>query len=421
MRICYRRFIKGYTGVARPLSNLTKKEQPWNWTNECQRAFDKLKQRFISAPILVDYHPQRQKIIETDASDLPKGAVLNQLEPDGKWHPVGFDSKKFSDTELNYDFHDKEMVVIVAWFKEWRHYLISQRVVVYTDHRNLEYFNTTKILNRHQARWAEILSDFDFVITYCSGDKNGKANALSCRTDPELEEGSAPHISMFKPGQLPQIQRDNHLLVQLLSQSARVPTRGTAEAAGYDLYSAEHTVIPPHSRTKVSTEISILVTLGTYGRIAPRSGLAMKHSIDIAAGVLDADYRGTVIAGLVNNSRIPFEVKVGDRIAQLILECIQTPEVSKVDFLPETVRAYKGFGSTGVAETPILDRKIMAVQTRNAANSEWSKLILEAGAKDEQWSAVRSALMSGKLINNLSLQNHLWYLRIGSTYQIVMI
>ena len=182
------------------------------------------------------------------------------------------------------------MVVIVDCFQEWRHYLIGQRVVVYTDHRNLEYFNTTKILNRRQARWAEILSDFDFVITYRPGDKNGKADALSRRTDPEFEGGSAPQISVFKPGQLAQIQRDNHLLVQLLSQNARVPTRGTVEAAGYDLYSAEHTVIPPHSRAKVSTEISILVTPGTYGRIAPRSGLAMKHSIDIAAGVLDADY-----------------------------------------------------------------------------------------------------------------------------------
>ena len=87
------------------------------------------------------------------------------------------------------------------------------------------------------------------------------------------------------------------------------------------MYSAEHTVIPPHSCAKVSTEISILVTPSTYGRIAPRSGFAIKHSIDIAAGVLDADYRGPVILGLVNNSGIPFEVNVGDRRAQLILKC----------------------------------------------------------------------------------------------------
>ena len=78
-----------------------------------------------------------------------------------------------------------------------------------------------------------------------------------------------------------------------------------------------------------------------------------------------------------------------------------------MDSLPETVRGDKGFGSIGVAETPILDRKVMAVLTRNAGNSEWTKLILEAGAKDEPWSSVRSALMSGKLIDNLSLQDDL--------------
>ena len=90
-------------------------------------------------------------MIETDVSDLAKGAVLSQYEDsDKKWHPVAFYSKKFSPAELNYDIHDKEMVVIVDCFKEWRHMLCGSpnRVVVYTDHRNLEYFQTTKILNR---------------------------------------------------------------------------------------------------------------------------------------------------------------------------------------------------------------------------------------------------------------------------------
>ena len=78
-----------------------------------------------------------------------------------------------------------------------------------------------------------------------------------------------------------------------------------------------------------------------------------------------------------------------------------------MDSLPETVRGDKGFGSTGIAETPILDRKVMAVQTRNTTNSEWTNLILEAGKKDGQWSAVKSTLMTGKLIDNLSLQDDL--------------
>ena len=76
------------------------------------------------------------------------------------------------------------------------------RVVVYTDHKNLEYFQNTKVLSRRQAWWALLLSEFNFVITYCPGDKNGKADALSRRTDPALEGGEMPQMSMFKPGQL---------------------------------------------------------------------------------------------------------------------------------------------------------------------------------------------------------------------------
>jgi hypothetical protein len=203
----YRRFISGFSKITRPLTLLTNNGVMWEWTQQCQDAFEQLKQRFSEAPILAHYHPDRPKMIETDASDLAKGGVLNQYEPDKKWHPLAFYGKRFSPAELNYDIHDKEMVVIVDCFKEWRHWLMGspQKIVVFTDHKNLEYFNTTKILNRRQARWAETLSEFNFVIVYRPGEKNGKADALSRRTDPELEGGSEnPNLSirMFKPGQL---------------------------------------------------------------------------------------------------------------------------------------------------------------------------------------------------------------------------
>ena len=110
------------------------------------------------------------------------------------------------------------MVIIVDCFKEWRHMRCGSpnRVVVYTDHRNLEYFQTTTILNRGQTRWAENLSEFNFVITYRPGEKNGKADALSQRTDPALEGGCDTPISMFKPLQLAAVERTNQLLVQIL-------------------------------------------------------------------------------------------------------------------------------------------------------------------------------------------------------------
>jgi dUTP pyrophosphatase len=105
--------------------------------------------------------------------------------------------------------------------------------------------------------------------------------------------------------------------------------------------------IPARGRALVPTDISISVPVGTYGRVAPRSGLANKHGIDTMAGVIDADYRGPVGVILANLSDVDFEVKVGDRIAQLIVEKIVMPDVVVVQKLEESVRGAGGFGSTG--------------------------------------------------------------------------
>lgn len=140
---------------------------------------------------------------------------------------------------------------------------------------------------------------------------------------------------------------ETSLQVQLLSGAAKAPTKGSAFAAGHDLYSARDVVIPARGRARVDTDISIAVPAGTYGRIAPRSGLAAKHGIDTLAGVIDADYRGQVGVILANLSDADFEIKVGDRIAQLIVERIVMPEVVVVEKLDESVRGAGGFGSTG--------------------------------------------------------------------------
>ncbi|QRW22316.1 dUTP diphosphatase [Rhizoctonia solani] len=139
----------------------------------------------------------------------------------------------------------------------------------------------------------------------------------------------------------------SHLLIKRLSEKAKLPTRGSALAAGYDLYSAEQKTIPARGKALVDTQISIAVPVGTYGRVAPRSGLASKFMIDTGAGVIDADYRGVVFVLLFNHSDQDFQVEEGDRIAQLIIEKIQTPEVMEVQDLEETLRGAGGFGSTG--------------------------------------------------------------------------
>ncbi|DAA79761.1 TPA_exp: Uncharacterized protein A8136_0534 [Trichophyton benhamiae CBS 112371] len=163
---------------------------------------------------------------------------------------------------------------------------------------------------------------------------------------PKTEAMAVPETTETAPA-VPAAAPTCQLQVKKLVPEARAPTRGSAFAAGYDLYAATDTVIPGRGKGLVSTGLAIAVPEGTYGRIAPRSGLASKNFIDTGAGVIDADYRGEVKVLLFNFSGVNFTIKEGDRIAQLILERIYTPEVLVVEQLEESVRGAGGFGSTG--------------------------------------------------------------------------
>jgi len=178
----YRRFIKDYSRVAKPMTELTKKtEKKWEWTEEAERAFRELKESFTSAPILAHFDAQQPVIIETDALDFAIGAVLSQRDKEGRLHPVAFHSRKFQPAEINYKIHNKELLAIVDAFKHWRRYCegATHQIQVLSDHQNLEYFTTTKVLNRRQARWAQELAGIDFRIYYQPGAQNGKPDALS--------------------------------------------------------------------------------------------------------------------------------------------------------------------------------------------------------------------------------------------------
>lgn len=138
------------------------------------------------------------------------------------------------------------------------------------------------------------------------------------------------------------------LFVKKLSEFATIPTKGSKVAAGYDLYAAYDYVVKAMDKEMIKTDLQIALPSGCYGRIAPRSGLAWKHSIDVGAGVVDEDYRGPVNVILFNFGRVDFEIKRGDRIAQLICEKIQQTDIEEVQDLNETERGANGFGSTGV-------------------------------------------------------------------------
>jgi len=129
-----------------------------------------LKQAFTSAPILTHWVPDAQLIVETDASDYALTAILSIMTKDNEIHPIAFHSQTFSAPELNYDVHDKELLVIFKAFKIWQHYLEGSAlpIDIVIDHKNLEYFSTTKVLTRRQARWSEYLSQFNLVICFRS-------------------------------------------------------------------------------------------------------------------------------------------------------------------------------------------------------------------------------------------------------------
>ncbi len=138
------------------------------------------------------------------------------------------------------------------------------------------------------------------------------------------------------------------LTVKLLTEHAKAPCKATVDAAGYDLFASEDTVVPKHGKALVPTGISISMPQGCYGRIAPRSGLAWKKHIDVGAGVIDRDYRGPVGIVLFNHSNEDLPIVAGDRVAQLILERIYHCPVQVVSGdLDTTERGQGGFGSTG--------------------------------------------------------------------------
>ncbi|KAG2778362.1 hypothetical protein PC129_g9413 [Phytophthora cactorum] len=149
------------------------------------------------------------------------------------------------------------------------------------------------------------------------------------------------------------------LRVKKMTSEAILPTRGSILAAGLDLSAAYDAVIPAGGKGLVKTDLIIAVPDGCYARVAPRSGLAWKKFIDTGAGVIDADYRGNVGVILFNHSSDDFPVKRGDRVAQLILEKIEYPEVQEVDEIEETARGAGGFGSTGV-DVPIAKKQHVA-------------------------------------------------------------
>ncbi|KAL0186579.1 hypothetical protein M9458_018249, partial [Cirrhinus mrigala] len=179
----YRRFIRNFSTVAAPLTAMVKKgTSRLTWPQAALQAYDELRQRFSSAPILHHPDPERPFVVEVDASSTGVGAVLSQRQGEPpKLFPCAYYSHKLTPAECNYDVGNRELLAIKLALEEWRHWLEGAKhpFTVLTDHRNLEYLRSAKTLNHRQARWALFFTRFNFQVTYRPGSQNTKADALS--------------------------------------------------------------------------------------------------------------------------------------------------------------------------------------------------------------------------------------------------
>ncbi|GJW58320.1 putative reverse transcriptase domain-containing protein [Tanacetum coccineum] len=170
----YRRFIEGFSKIAKPMTKLTQKKVAFEWGDKQEAAFQTLKNKLCSAPILALPQGAENFIVYCDASHKGLGAVLMQNEK-----VIAYASRQLKIHEKNYTTHDLELGAVVFALKIWRHYLYGTKCTVFTDHKSLQHILDQKELNMRQRRWLELLSDYDCEIRYHPGKANVVADALS--------------------------------------------------------------------------------------------------------------------------------------------------------------------------------------------------------------------------------------------------
>lgn len=221
----YRRFIRDFSDIVAPLIALTKKEQGFDWNATAEAAFQKLKKLFTTAPILTQFDPERETVVEADSSGYAVGGVLSQYDDEGLLRPCAYFSRKNTPAECNYEVHDKELLAIICCLKEWESELIGvKNFRIITDHRNLRYFATLRRLTERQMRWADVLSRYDFTLEYRPGKLAVRPDALSRREQDMPKEGD--ERLQFREKRLldPEVFKGN-VAISAIRRSERLMTR----------------------------------------------------------------------------------------------------------------------------------------------------------------------------------------------------
>ena len=186
-------FIFNYSDIMVPLTRLTRKDAPWNFSEPCHQSFNALKKAFTTMPILTHFILDTPITVETDTSDYAVAGILSITCADGEIRPVAFYSRTLTAPELNYNMHDKELLAIFEAFWAWCHYFkgSGSPIDVVTDHKNLEYFSTSKVLTCRQAQWSEFLTQFHLIIRFRPGKLSAKPDALTRCWDVYPKEGDS--------------------------------------------------------------------------------------------------------------------------------------------------------------------------------------------------------------------------------------
>jgi transposase InsO family protein len=282
----YRQFIRNYSDIAAPLTNLTRRDRPFKWNDDTEKAFELMKRMFTSAPILTQFDARRRTVIETDSSGWATGGVLLQYDDDGILRPCAFFSKKNSPAECNYKIHDKELLAVIRCLQEWESELMGceEEFEIRTDHRNLRYFNQLRRLTERQMRWSDTLSRYRFMLKHVPGRLNAQADALSRRDQDMPHDADDERLKHREVILLPQLSDP-----QLEGKSAltRGHANGLRDLSSIKTLSASDYPIEVQLEHAVREDPTYELT-----RQAIRDGLTrfpkeLKWKIDISECVLD--------------------------------------------------------------------------------------------------------------------------------------
>ena len=174
----YREFVEKFAFIANPLTNLLRKKVKFDWNDECQGAFDTLKNRLITAPILSQFREDCEIEIFTDSCYYGMGCILGQIQNE-RHVVISYNSKLFNSAQTNYTVTEKECLAIVFAVKKYRHYIFGKHFTIYSDHNPLQYLMKVKNPNGRLTRWSLLLMDYDFDIVYKAGNKHQNADTLS--------------------------------------------------------------------------------------------------------------------------------------------------------------------------------------------------------------------------------------------------